>query len=138
MIRHADSHLDHGLTEAHLRYLLDRFADRNGFFIETIALPVELGTVPCSLYGPLMGDAPIDEDAVTYAVRGTRTWPSRLVNLPARPQHAVTVIGGPHEEALCVLYTAFGGPAAPQEPNDPSCKDPGTSAAFWRQHALAQ
>jgi len=161
MIRHRASHVDHDLTEDQLRYLLDRFADRESFFIETLTLPRELGTVPCGLYGPTMGDPPIGEDEVEYAPRGDRAWSSRLMReLPPRPQHEVTVIAGPHEEDCaargplgpctrgqiehlgmhpsygthlepcgacggtgkishaCVLYTAFGGPAAPQEPGD--------------------
>jgi hypothetical protein len=138
MIKHPDSHVDHGLTEAQLGYLLERFADREAFFIETITLPAGLGTVACGLYGPLAGDAAIREDEVTYARRGDRTWDSRLVDLPPRQQHAVTVIAGPHDGHACVLYTAFGGPAAPQEPGDPGCKDPAASTAFWREHALAR
>ena len=160
MIRHRDSHVDHGLTEAQIEYLLQRFADRDGFFVETITLPRELGTVPCGLYGPLMGDAEIGEAEVTHATRGTRAWSSRLVDLPARQQHEVTVVAGPHEEPCdpthhwpkqcilcdgtgkimhpCVLYTAYGGPTAPQEPGDPGCEDPVASAAFWRDHALAK
>lgn len=138
MIRHRDSHVDHGLTEAQLRYLLDRFADRRTFFIETITLPAELGTVPCGLYGPLMGDSKITEDEVAYERRGERAWTSRLIDLPARQQHEVTVIAGPHDGHACVLFTAYGGPNAPQEPGDPNCKDPAESAAFWREHALAK
>jgi hypothetical protein len=138
MIRHPDSHVDHDLTEGQLRYLLDRFTHRDGFFVETITLPNDLGTVPCGLYGPLVGDVAIREDEVTYARRGNRGWDSRLVALPPRQQHAVTVVAGPHEGHTCVLYTAFGGPAAPQEPGDPGCKDPAASAAFWRDHALAK
>lgn len=170
MIKHRDSHVDHGLTNGQLHYLLDHFADRSGFFIETVTLPRDLGTVPCGLYGPLMGDPAIREDEINYAHRGTRAWDSRLINLPPRQQHEVTVIAGPHEETCptcagsgrlahghgfgasvpcnrceggkikhaCVLYTAFGGPSAPQEPGDPACKDPSASAAFWRDHALAK
>jgi hypothetical protein len=166
MIRHQASHVDHSLTEAQLRYLLDRFADRSAFFLETIDLPEDLGTVPCGLYGPTMGDAPIDESAVSYNSRGARAWPSRLVEQPARPTRQVTVIAGPHDDPCpqcttsawnllhqadcptcggtgelkhaCILYTAFGGPSAPQEPGDPGCKDPTASAAFWRAHALAK
>lgn len=37
----------------------------------------------------------------------------------------------------CILYTAFGGPATPQEPGDQDCKDPEASRAFWAEHALA-
>lgn len=118
MLKHPDSHLDHDLSEPQINYLLAHFADRDTFFIETITLPTDLGTVPCALYGPVMGDLPVSEPEVTYAKRGTREWPSRLIDRPARPQRAVTVIAGPHDGHPCVLYTAFGGPAAPQEPGD--------------------
>jgi hypothetical protein len=172
MIKHRDSHLDHGLTDVQVRHLLGRFADRDGFFVETFTLPPELGTVPCGLYGPVVGDSPIGEEEVEYAPRGSRAWRSRLIALPPRPQHEVTVIAGPHEATCaecdgrgrwtgifpapplsevcgacdgigrvkyrCVLYTAFGGPLAPQEPDDPGCKDRATSAEFWRAHALAK
>lgn len=175
MIRHADSHVDHDLTEVQLRHLLERFADRGGFFIETIELPLDLGTLPCGLFGPSMDDSPIGEDEVSYARRGARAWPSRLVDRPARQTRQVTVIAGPHEETCpqcesglrmslaipegsssasfyrcstckgtgkiqhdCILFTAFGGPPAPQEPGDTACKDPAASAAFWREHALVK
>ena len=173
MIKHQDSHVDHGLSEGQLRYLLDRFADRNSFFLETIEFPDQLGMVPCGLWGPIMGDPPIDEAEVRHAQRGTRAWTSRLVDQPLRPTRKVTVIAGPHEETCsicrgggrvpgtgpgfgashpcpedrceggkikhaCILYTAFGGPASPQEPGDPGCKDPVVSAAFWRDHALSR
>jgi len=175
MIKHRDSHVDHGLTAEQLRHLLDRFADRGSFFLETIELPADLGTVPCGLYGPTMGDPPVSEEEVSYAHRGDRAWTSRLVEKPMRPTRKVTVIAGPHEakcdhcdgtgecisldipygpnpltyrcpscegarakKFACVLYTAFGGSAAPQEHGDPSCKDPAASAAFWREHALAK
>ena len=176
MIQHPASHVDHALTPAQLRYLLEHFAERRAFFLETIELPEALGTVPCGLHGPIMGDPPIAETAVTYHPRGDRAWPSRLVDRSARTTRQITVIAGPHEEPCepcnatgstfslsradsghgdghttcsrchgagklahaCILYTAFGGPAAPQEPGDPGCKDPATSTAFWREHALSK
>jgi hypothetical protein len=105
-----------------------------------------------------MGDPAVPEDVVVHAPRGSRSWPSRLVERITRRTRLVTVIAGPHEETCrvceegrdhlatcpgkrkypCVLYTAFGGPPAPQEPGDPSCKDPMASTAFWREHALAR
>lgn len=138
MIKHAVSHVDHGLSEGQLNYLLDRFADRKAFFIETVELPEDLGTVPCGLYGPIMGDAPMPEDDVGYEHRGTRTWTSRLTEKPMRPTRKVTVIAGPYDGHDCALYTCYGGPEAPQEPGDPGCKDPAASTTFWREHALAK
>jgi hypothetical protein len=98
MIKHRDSHVDHGLTEAQVRNLLDRFADRLAFFLETIELPEELGTVPCGLWGPAMGDPSVDDTDVRHERRGDRAWTSRLVDRPTRPTRLVTVIAGPHEE----------------------------------------
>lgn len=152
MIKHPASHVDHNLSPAQLDYLLDRFATRDTFFLETIELPPELGTVPCALWGPTMGDPPVPEEEVLHARRGARSWPSRLTTRPPRPTRLVTVIAGPHEEPCtpcdecvggrrtyaCVLYTAFGGPSAPQEPGDPGCKDLAASSAFWNAHALAR
>src|SRR6185436_442781 len=104
MIKHTDSHVDHGLTTAQLQHLLERFADRQTSFIETITLPEELGPVPCGLFGPIMGDPAIREDAVTCTRRRTRPWDSRLIDLPARHRREVTVIAGPHEGNVCILY----------------------------------
>lgn len=98
MIKHRDSHVDHGLTEAQLQYLLGRFAERDGFFIETVELPEDLGTVPCGLWGPTMGDPQVGEDAVVHVPRGVRAWTSRLVERPTRPTRLITVIAGPHAE----------------------------------------
>lgn len=115
---HKDSHLDHHLTAAQLAHVLLRFDGRDAFFLETIELPDELGTVPCGLHGPIMGDSPVPDAEVTHARRGERTWTSRLVDRPARPTRQLTIIAGPHDGLPCVLYTVFGGPAAPQEPGD--------------------
>jgi len=138
MIKHAVSHVDHGLTDDQLRYILDQFADKKAFFIATIELPEGMGTVPCGLYGPIMGDGPITEDEVVHEKRGTRAWTSRLIHRELRPTRKVTVIAGPHDGHDCILYTCYGGPEAPQEPGDPGCKDPSKSATFWRDHALAK
>jgi hypothetical protein len=138
MIKHKDSHLDHNLTDAQVAFILERFANRDAFFIETFELPSELGTIPCGLFGPLVGDAPISDDEVVLAKRGERTWNSRLVERAPRPSSTITVIAGPHDGNACVLYTAYAGPSAPQEPGDPGCKNVDASTAFWREHALAR
>lgn len=134
-----DSHLDHGLSEAQVEYLTSSFQERDAFFIETVELPPHLGTVECGLYGPSMGDEPVSSDVVSFARRGERDYASRVVELPPRPTRLVTVVAGPWRDEPCVLYTAFGGPAAPKEASDPSLQkeEAGASLEFWRQHALA-
>lgn len=141
---HKDSHLDHNLSAAQKEYLLARFANRSAFFIESVELPLELGTVPCGLHGPIVGDPPIDEAECVREPRGTRAYPSRLCHRPARPSRTVTVIAGPHDGEPCVVFTMFGGPLAPQEPGElraapvPDEAKIAASEAFWRDHALSR
>lgn len=137
LVIHRESHVDHGLTEEHLAWLRERFADREAFFIESVELPDNLPSLECGLHGPLMGDEPVEESEVTYAKRGERDWTSRLVAREPRPTRVVSVIAGPHDGLPCVLFTAFGGPVSPQEPGDPGCKDREASEKFWREHALS-
>lgn len=108
---HKDSHLDHSLTAEQVAFLLKVFADRTAFFIETIELPEHLGTVPCGLYGPVMGDPPIEDCWVEHRRRPPREYTSRMLvrheypgGFPGpqagkRRVRTVTVIAGPHEEA---------------------------------------
>lgn len=136
-----DSHIDHSLTQAQLDHITTRFAGRTAFFIETFELPSSAGTVPCGLYGPSMGDSPVDDAGdleVHWDFRGDRKWKSRLIAAPTRPTQLVTVIAGPHDAEPCVMYTAFGGPCAPQEPGDPGCRDFAASVDYWLDHALAR
>lgn len=135
------SHLDHGLTPAHLEWLSSKFAGRTGFFIETVEMPEGLPSLRCSLYGPAMGDAPVAEEHVSYAVRGNRRCASRhLAGVFPRETRLVTVVAGVVGEDPCVLYTSYGGPEAPREPGDLSL---GTmeqileSREFWAKHALS-
>lgn len=118
---HPVSHLDHDLTARQLGFILLHFADRDAFFLETLELPAELGTLPCALWGPAMGDPPVPDDEVTMIKRGDRAWPSRIsieAKHARRQTRQLTVIGGPFETLSCILYTAYGGPAAPQEPGE--------------------
>ena len=134
------SHLDHGLTSAHVQWLLARFAERDGFFIETVTLPDELAPLMSGIHGPIVGDAPVGEAEVWYAIRGDRAYASRLCSRAPRETRQMTVIAGPHEAEKCVLYTAYGGPLACREPGDPSVTDPADKAkseAFWAEHALS-
>ena len=134
---HKDSHIDHNLTQAQVDHILATFRDKEGGFIETIELPERLGTVPCSLFGPVMGDPPVLESDVFYESRGNRAYKSRLVRREARQVRQVTVIAGPHDGLACVWYTAFGGPLSPKEPGDSTPESLAESEVFWKTHALA-
>jgi len=131
------SHCDHGLTEAHKAFLLEKYSEANGFFIETFELADSLGELDCALYGPIMGDAEVEGGF--YEKRKGRDNVSRLVSRPLRPTRQITVIAGPHEKDSCVLFTAFGGPLAPKEVDDPTLNDEDRAASvkFWDAHALA-
>jgi hypothetical protein len=141
MIITSDSHLDHNLTVGQLEYLKKYFQDRDGFFIETVELPY--GTVPCGLIGPATEQGVVEEGSVFYAIRPPRKWASRVLD-PAKGWTSlmttkVTVIAGPAGAHACVLYTAYGGPAAPREPGDPSIsswEELQNSREFWSKHAL--
>ena len=136
---HEDSHVDHDISTAQLSYVLERFGDHNKFFIATVDLPPELGTVPCDLMGPLVGDDPVPESEVTYEARGDRNWKSRTIEVSSpRMTRKITVIAGPHDGEPCVLFTVYGGPLAPQESGDPGCEDPEASNEFWSKHALVK
>jgi hypothetical protein len=114
----SQSHVDHGLSEAHIAHLHAVTGDRSGFFIETFELPEGLSDLRCTLHGPAMGDEPVSEIEVEYRTRGDRPYPSRMHGWPSRPTRLVTVIVGPDG----TLWTAFGGPITPQEPDELAAK----------------
>jgi len=133
-----DSHVDHNLTDSHLRFIEARFGHVEEFFIETVEVPLLLPPLPCGLYGPFMGDEPVEESDVSYVRRGDRSGDSRIVARPQRMVRQMTVIGGPHEGDI-IMFTAYGGPCAPREPWDESLSDEEReeSVSFWKDHALA-
>lgn len=95
---HQISHRDHGFDMAQWAHILEKYTDRDAFFIDTFELPEELGMVTNELYGPSSGDPPVAESEVVYAKRGDREWDTRFVKKPKRPTRFVRVIAGPHEE----------------------------------------
>jgi hypothetical protein len=133
------SHTDHGLTNDHLAFITSRFQHHEGALCVTLEMPAELPDLTCGLYGPSMGDGVIQSHQVQMAHRGERPYKSRLVAMPPRPTRLLTVIGGTHD-GECILFTAFGGPATPREPGDPSITTPqgrADSDCFWGDHALS-
>lgn len=136
-----DSHVDHGLTQAQLDWCISQFADRTSFFVQTVELPPELGSVKCNLHGPAAGTSPVEPYEVVYAQRGKRNYLSRMCRRPAHDTRKVTVVAGTHGDYPndgMILFTAYGGPSAPQEHNDPECKDQLKSWEFWKSHALSE
>ena len=63
-----------------------------------------------------------------------------MIALPKRPTRFITIIGIA-DGADVTVFTAYGGPAAEREPNDPTiAENPDAVAAaraFWSDHALA-
>lgn len=136
---HADSHVDHVPAEV-VAYIVERFANRDGFLIETIDLPPHLPEVRCDLHGPEVGDLPIPDDDWFMAHRGGRQWPSKMTGRKPRMTRVVTFVAGPYQDESCVLFTVHGGPKAPREVNDPSLVGDDAideSAEFWSTHALS-
>lgn len=131
-------HQDHGVSAEQYHFILDEVmhrVDGQGQFLLKVILPAQLGTVPCGLHGPIMGDAPIDDEDVVFYSRGGRAWTDRCVDRPTRPVSIVQVIGVLYEDQ-CVIHTIFGGPLAPMNPDDPKCSTPLESERFWSEHAL--
>jgi|6_EtaG_2_1085325.scaffolds.fasta_scaffold03118_4 hypothetical protein len=131
-------HADHGINQPHLDYIYSEIMKLNveGLFILRIDLPEELGKVSCGLHGPAMGDEPIAEEEVTYKVRGDRAWTDRLVNREPRFVSYVQAIGIRRTPRTVQLFTCYGGPLAPQNPNDPTNQDVDGAKVFWAEHAL--
>lgn len=148
VIRHADSHVDHDVSEAQLAWIIERASEHLLLFTArepappilklTLQLPYELGTVPCGLHGPQMGDEPVLEPEVSYAVRGKRGGESRLVERPVRQVRKISLIAGEHDGHRWVLFTTFGGPIAPREPFDAQGDERAESEAYWAEHALSK
>ena len=129
-------HADHGITAAQMSHVQGSLSPDDGFFITQVRIPAGLGTVPCGLYGPAMGDEPVPEAEVENLARGDRAWTDRLVDRPFRPVDYVQVIGV-REGAKFTLFTVYGGPLAPQNPADPTNSDPAAAREFWAGHALS-
>lgn len=139
-----ESHLDHGVSERHIAWAigwvrigikLGRYAP-DEVHVVTLDLPTESPELP-GLWTALR-EAP--ESEVTYQVRPPRKYASRTTNDRMAWTRHMTVVFGPHGSTPFALYTAYGGPAAPREPGDPSIANMAEleeSREFWTTHALA-
>lgn len=134
-------HADHGIKPEQMDWIKSQISAANPktFFIQEIQIPAELGSVRNAMYGPAAGDPPVPESQVSYRPRGDRPWSDRVVSWPTRPVNYVQAIGSPDRDDpnKIVLFTVYGGPLAPQNPDDPSCRDVDGARNFWSQHALS-
>lgn len=131
-------HADHGISQTQMAHIQGVLASEapQGFFIREIKFSSELGTTRNALYGPACGDSPVIEGEVQYRPRGDRPWSDRAVTWPTRPVDYVQAIGVRDGDGFKLL-TVYGGPLAPQHPDDPSNPDAEGARAFWAQHALS-
>lgn len=130
-------HGDHDIPPGLIAWVVARQAP--GLFAVTVDTEREY---PCGLFGPAMGDNPIEDGEVTLVKRSPDRPPSRLVPYPRRTRGKITVIGARGATvATSQVFTAYGGPLAPREPGDPSLvegsPEHAESVAFWAQHALS-
>tara|TARA_Y100001963_G_scaffold121433_1_gene170014 strand:- start:7698 stop:8204 length:507 start_codon:yes stop_codon:yes gene_type:complete len=155
------AHDDHGLNADHLSFIDTALADWDGsFLIQVLSLPDTCESLPSALYGPSVGDEPIDDDQVTYIKRAKRRGPSRLIDAPMRPARNMVVIGMRVEDGSLMLFTAYGTQSDTPSPRewwdlppinltavppaeasaiiDQWSSDARAASNFWSQHALAQ
>jgi len=139
-------HADHGLTPAQRAFVEGasyHAASRptSGLFFLAVELPPELGTVPCGIHGPSMGDAPVPAAEVTWERRSPDRGLSRMCDRAPRPIRTVQVIGVWLGSDVLDIYTAYGGPAvSPREVTDKNLPPEAAeeSLQFWATHALSR
>lgn len=131
-------HGDHGISKELMQKLIDSIHP-TGFFLKTVELPPEAPDVMSAIYGPIVGDPPVEEGQVTYKRRTEDRPLSRMISKPMRPTRQVTIIGNEIEDQV-TIFTCYGGPAAEREPGDKNLKtleEKEASRLFWAEHALS-
>jgi len=106
------THLDHGLDTDNLeavREAAKECPDGAEVWIKTIKSPHE---APSAIHYH------VPESEVFYARRGSRRNLSRLCARPQRMVFEVTIIAGMSQDGVTRVWTAYGGPHAPREPED--------------------
>lgn len=138
-----DGHYDvHRITQDHINWLSQQPEVMAATGPVTLTLPEHLPELPNSLIGPASGHGPIGDDhpEVYRGNRGSgRNYDSKMLRGETQTTRMITAIVRPHKESgRPFLITAFGGPLAPKEPDDPSLRDEEReeSKRFWSQHAL--
>ena len=143
------AHDDHDLTPAHVALVMNApevgAYDDGAFVLTVVQLPDGVASLPCALYGPEAGDAPVLDHAVTLEARGDRRGPSRLIAEPHRPARNMVIIG--IKGSVC--FTAYGTRASAPSPMEPwdaerkhadgkiTLEELECARKFWAVHALA-
>lgn len=143
-----ESHLDHGIDGKLMSWVLKQCSEERAFFKKVLPHPEGHTPLKSGLHGPDCGDEPVLESEVTYEIRGTREWKSRMTNRPSRPAKYIKVIGGRDDHGQMVLYTLYGmmgeNEDTPREPGDKYFAQPGKelekekSIQYWSVHALSK
>ena len=137
-------HADHGLTPEQRSFIeaaAAAAAPASGLFFLALELPPALGTVPCGIHGPSMGDAPVPAAEVTWERRSPDRGLSRMCGRAPRPVRTVQVIGAWQGSEALTIYTAYGGPSvSPREITDKNLPPEAAEEAlqFWAAHALSR
>ena len=137
-------HADHGIPSIMIRDAVRTLVGQGleqGFFARTVPIDKEDGQVVNRLRGPASGEPVVPESKVSYSARGDRPWKDRMCTLPATLTRELTIVGTwerseDYPDGNFTVFTAYGGPLAPQNPEDPSNSDPEASRLFWASHAL--
>lgn len=137
-----DGHYDvHSITSEHINWLSQQPEVMAAKGPVTLILPEHLPELPNSLIGPASGHGPVGNDhpEVYRGKRGERNYDSKMLRGKNQTTRMITAIVRPHKETgRPFLITAFGGPLAPKEPDDPTLRDEEReeSKRFWSEHAL--
>ena len=148
-------HADHGINEVQMKYIQETLefsmVEEDGFFIKEVHLDgcdhdngvytPENTQVPCALYGPAMGDEPVPGYCIEWKKRSEDRPADRM--LPFFPHRWVGYVQaiGIKDGDDWKLFTVYGGPLAPRNPEDPTIpteEEREEARKFWSEHALAE
>jgi hypothetical protein len=142
LILRTDGHYDvHKITPEHIAWIQSRPEVLNGNGNITLTIPDHLPRLPNALVGPASGDPPVADnhpDVYMSSRGGGRPYDSKMIRGEHRYTNMITVNIRRDDQGRPVLHTAYGGPKAHIEPNNPNLppEQRKESEHFWSQHAL--
>lgn len=134
------AHNDHRITEEQLNFVQthpDLLAlPKDTHILQILTLPPDIKSASCDLWGPSVGDDPIEEALVFYQNRGARRGPSRMIKAYSRLTRYICVIGIKGDICFTIYGTRADKPS-PKEPwNASTIKEHAACVAWWSKHAL--